>query len=212
MNSSTYRLILLMIAWGCAASLAGYFQLLAHLPPGVVPLLIAGLTVSFSVALRRVASFRATIAMLGVRGQVAPHLVRFIGVAFLWLHAQGRLPAEFAYRAGWGDIATAAGAVALLAWPDGVGFRRALFAWNIFGALDLFVAVGTGGWLNVVRPGSMIEIARFPLTLVPLWLVPVMLSGHLLMLQGRPSPAIRVQGFPVKTPGGVRRNVIGTET
>ncbi len=211
MNSSVYRLMLLMIAWGCAASLAGYFQLLAHLPPSVVPLLVAGLSVSFSVALRRASSLRSAVATLGVRGLVAPHVVRFLGVTFLWLHAQGRLPAEFAHRAGWGDIATAAGAVALLVWPNGSGFRRALFAWNIFGALDLLVAVGTAGWLNVVRPGSMLEVAKFPLTLVPLWLVPVMLSGHLLMLQ-RAVAGDADDGLSVKTPTAAGRHMIGTKT
>ncbi len=68
--------------------------------------------------------------------------------------------------------------------PEGVGFRRALFGWNILGALDLLVAVGTAGWLNVVRPGSMIELSLLPLTLVPLWIVPVLLSTHLVMLPG----------------------------
>lgn len=87
-------------------------------------------------------------------------------------------------RAGWGDVATAIGAIVLVAWPAGKGFDRALFAWNVFGALDLFVAVGTAGWLNLIHPGAMSEIARFPLTLVPLWLVPVMLTTHFLMLTG----------------------------
>lgn len=211
MNSSVYRLMLLMIAWGAAASLAGYFQLLAHLSPRVVPLLIAGLSVSFSVALRRASWLRSAVASLGVRGLIAPHLGRFLGVAFLWLHAQGRLPAEFAHRAGWGDIATAAGAVILLVLPDGVGFRRALLAWNIFGALDLLVAVGTAGWLNVVRPGSMFEIAKFPLTLVPLWLVPVFLSGHLLMLQQAiAGDAAAKRSMKVGPAAG--RHLIGTKT
>ncbi|MEO5959525.1 MAG: hypothetical protein ABIR80_10435, partial [Opitutaceae bacterium] len=105
---------------------------------------------------------------------------------FLWLHTQGRLPAEFAHRAGWGDIVAAAGALALLGVRERERpwFRRALVTWNIFGAADLLMAVGTGGWLNTVRPGSMIELASLPLTLVPLFLVPVMLASHVFLLRG----------------------------
>ena len=183
MNSSLYRLFGLMALWGVMASLAGYFKLFIHLPAFAVPVLVAALTVAFSLALRRVDWLRKATATLGARGLVAPHVVRFVGGLFLWLQAQGRLPAEFAQAAGWGDIAVAVGAVALLVWPERRGFQRALVSWNVLGALDLLIAIGIGGWLNVVCPGSMIELAGFPLTLVPLWLVPILLSSHLLMLQ-----------------------------
>ena len=46
---------------------------------------------------------------------VAAHAVRVLGIFFLILHAQGRLPAPFAPTAGWGDIVI--GATALpVAW------------------------------------------------------------------------------------------------
>jgi hypothetical protein len=184
MKTSVSRLVFLLLAWGVAASLAGAFELFLHIPPWVVPLLVAGLTVGFSVAVRRVEWMRQAVDALSVRAVLAAHLVRFVGIYFLWLHAQGRLPVEFAMRAGWGDIVAAVGALGLLFWPEGAGFRRALLAWNIFGAADLLVALGTGGWLNVVRPGSMIELAGLPLTLVPLWLVPVLLTSHLYLIEG----------------------------
>jgi hypothetical protein len=183
MNSSLYRLFGLMALWGVAASFAGYFELFIHLPTFAVPVLVAALTVAFSLALRRVGWLRDATATLGARGLMAPHVVRFVGGSFLWLQAQGRLPAEFAQAAGWGDIAVAVGAMVLIVWPEGRGFQRALIVWNVLGALDLLIAIGIGGWLNATRPSSMIEMAGFPLTLVPLWLVPVLLSSHLLMLQ-----------------------------
>ena len=183
MNSSHYRLVLLLLLWGAVAVLAGALKLLVHLPGPLVPLLVAGLTIGFSLSIARVASLRDAVAALSVRTILAAHLVRFVGFYFLWLHAEGRLPVEFAQRAGWGVIAAAAGALALLFWPEGKGFRRTLFWWNIIGAADLLFAVGTGGWLNLTRPGSMIELAGLPLTLVPLWLVPVLLSSHLYLLR-----------------------------
>ena len=183
MNSPLTRLVLLLLLWGGAAVLAGAFELLVHVPPPVVPLLIVSLTVAFSVGLARVGWLRDAAAALSVRTILAAHLVRFIGIYFLWLHTQGRLPAEFAQRAGWGDIAAALGALVLLLWPEGAGFRRALFWWNLFAAADLFLAVGTAGWLTLTRPGSMVEITELPLTLIPLWAVPVLLSSHILLVR-----------------------------
>jgi hypothetical protein len=183
MKTPLRTFIFLLLFWGSAAAVAGWFKLFSYLPPRVIPVVVAGLTIGLSLAITRVEWLRRVVSGLSVRTIVAAHLVRFLGAYFLWLHAQGRLPAEFANRAGWGDLLAAAGAVALLFWPEGAGFRRALFWWNIFGALDLLVAVGTGGWLNITRPGSMIELSGLPLTLVPLWIVPVLLASHLYLLR-----------------------------
>ncbi len=183
MKTPVQKLLLLLAIWGLLATVAGAWHLLAHLPPVGAQLLIAGLALGFSVALARVGWLRAAVAALSVRTVLAAHLVRFIGIYFLWLHAQGRLPVEFAQRAGWGDIVAAGAALGLLFWPEGAGFRRALVAWNLFAAADLLVAVGTADWLNFVRPGSMVEITELPLTLIPLWAVPVLLSSHILLLR-----------------------------
>ena len=45
------------------------------------------------------------------------------------------------------------------------------------------MAVGTAAWLTLTRPGSMVEITELPLTLIPLWAVPVLLSSHILLLR-----------------------------
>ena len=183
MKNPVNRLLLLLLAWGLAATAAGAGHLLAHLPPVAVQLLIAGLTVGFSVALARLGWLETAAGRLSVRAILTVHLIRFIGIYFLWLHARGRMPVEFAQRAGWGDIAAAGAALGLLFWPEGPGFRRALFWWNLLGAADLFLAVGTAGWLNVTRPGSMVELTELPLTLIPLWAVPVLLSSHIYLVR-----------------------------
>jgi hypothetical protein len=179
MKTPAQKLLLLLVVWGIAATVAGSFHLLSHLPVAGGPLLIGGLTAGFSLALARVGWLKAAAAALTIRTMLTLHLGRFIGLYFLWLQAQGRLPVEFAQRAGGGDILAAAGALGLLFWPEGAGFRRALGWWNLFGAADLLLAVGTAGWLNLTRPGSMVEITQLPLTLVPLWAVPVLLSSHI---------------------------------
>ncbi len=183
MKSPTHRLLLLLFCWGGAAFVFGAFKLLTFLFSPAVPMLIASLTVGFSVGIWRITWLRSAVEALSIRIILSAHLVRFIGFYFLWLHAQGRLPVEFAQRAGWGDIVAASGALALLFWPEGAGFKRGLFWWNLIGATDLLFAVGTGGWLNSSRPGSMRELAELPLVLVPLWLVPVLLSSHLYLIR-----------------------------
>lgn len=69
-----------------------------------------------------------------------------LGVSFLVLHTQGRLPASFALTAGWGDIAIGVTAP-LVAWliaTRGTQARRPLLMWNTLGLLDLIVAVTLG--------------------------------------------------------------------
>lgn len=183
MKPSVVRLVTLLLVWGLLTAVAGYFHFIAHVPSGVVPVLVFGLSVTLSFAAARVPWLQDAIVAIGLRRLLALHLIRFVGAYFLWLNAQGRLPIEFATRAGWGDIAAALGAVVLLFWPQSPSFRPALLIWNTIAMLDLFVAVGTAGWLNVVRPGSMAEIAGLPLTLVPLFFVPVLMASHVVIFR-----------------------------
>jgi hypothetical protein len=182
-TSSLPRFFLLLAVWGLAAAAAGSVHLLFRLPPYAVPVLIASLTIGFALAVSRVGWISETVRKISMRQLLAVHVLRFVGFYFLWLYAQGRLPAEFAHRAGWGDVIAAAGALVLLFWPEGPGFRRALWLWNVIGLADLFVAVGTAGWLNLTRPGSMIEVAGLPLTLVPLWGVPMLMVSHFVIFR-----------------------------
>jgi hypothetical protein len=183
MKSSVRRLAFLLLFWGAAAAIAGSVGLIAHLPALIVPLCVFGLSVALSFAAARVRWLQDAIASIGLRTLLAVHLIRFIGAYFIWLYTQGRLPLEFAMRAGWGDIVAAAGAAVLLAWPRSPSFKPALLVWNIIAMLDLLVAVGTAGWLNITRPGSMAEIAGFPLALVPLFFVPVLMASHVVIFR-----------------------------
>jgi len=188
MKTSPLPLLLLLALWGAAVTAAGSVHLLAHLPPFMLPVLVACLTAAFGRAVTRRGAVREALAGLSLRQILAANVLRFIGFYFLWLNLQGRLPKEFADRAGWGDIVAAAGALLLLFLPDGPFFRRALRVWNLLGLADLIVAVGTAGWLNITRPGSMIQVFGLPLVLVPLWLVPIYLIGHFIVFRrlGRP--------------------------
>jgi hypothetical protein len=179
------RFMVLVAAWGAAASVAGAPHALARVPPQAVPFAIAGATAAFTVGILGTGWLNAGMRSLGLRGILAVHLTRFIGLYFLWLHAQGRLPREFAERAGWGDVVAASGAAILLLLPRVRGFREAVLAWNVVGLADLVLAVATATWLNITRPGSMAEIATLPLALIPLWLVPMLVASHVFLMRAK---------------------------
>jgi hypothetical protein len=118
---------------------------------------------------------------------IAANTVRIIGVFFLLLHAQNRLPAPFAPVAGWGDILVGATApyVAWLVATRGADVQRTVLSWNIIGLADLIMAIGLGivsspGPLNLIvaTPGSGI-MTTLPWLLIPAFLVPMLMGTHL---------------------------------
>ena len=147
---------------------------------------IALLIIRLSPAVQRVLAATSVPAIIGVQ------LYRAIGVVFVILLAQGQLPAHFALPAGWGDIAVGLSApLVALAVRRGVGAGRTLgVAWNVFGLLDLVVAVGMGSGLlaPLLRPdlGSGVTGAPamgvFPMILVPMFAVPISVLLHLIAL------------------------------
>lgn len=89
--------------------------------------------------------------------------------------------------AAWGDIVTAVVAIPAvwLAARTSIDRDRLIGAWNIFGALDLFVAVGLA---TLSTPGSPLQIIQtavgpaamqqLPWALIPTVLVPYWLIAH----------------------------------
>jgi hypothetical protein len=142
-------------------------------------------------------AFRALIIGADLRLLTATQAWRAGGLGFLALYAHGVLPGLFAWPAGLGDIAIGVTApwVALLL------VRRPTFvaspkfvAWNLFGILDLVVAVSTGalssgfvfGLTGKVTTGPM---AQLPLVLIPAYFVPLFIMFHHGALSGATYPA-----------------------
>jgi hypothetical protein len=113
---------------------------------------------------------------------------RLVGIVFLVLMAYGQMPALWALPAGIGDIivgATAFWVASRVHMANGI--RRAII-FNLFGLVDLVVAVGLGvmtsrGPLQVFQTTPTSELAtRFPLVLVPTFLVPLAFMLHIVSL------------------------------
>jgi hypothetical protein len=177
------------IIWLAVATAVGLTGVLGLVRVG--PQLVAlTLTVVAIYVSSRVAVVRESVDALPLQALIGIHAVRFIGIAFLMLAARGELSPIFAERAGWGDVAAATIAVVLLL----IGLvttvpRGVLLAWNVFGILDLLVAVGTAGFV-VARgdvPG-MRPLLSLPLILVPIFLVPLLFATHVALFRRLRAP------------------------
>jgi hypothetical protein len=128
---------------------------------------------------------KSGLAAMPVWGLVALNSTRILGVSFLVLHAQDRLPAAFALVAGWGDIAIGLAAipVAYLAYSNLAGNRGLILGWNILGLLDLIAAVGLGITASLAAHPSIGTgtgtMTLLPWLLIPGFLVPLLATTHI---------------------------------
>lgn len=178
MNNNTYNAAVLI--WFILACIAGYTGALSKVLP---PLIIFGIVALLVVASFFVQSFRSWVCSISLSSLVAIHLTRFVGFYFLYLYGKGLLPYEFAVYGGWGDIAVAALALILLIlFAENVVKRKAyFFLWNMFGLIDILFVVGTAAKLYFASPESMSELTHLPLSLLPTFLVPIIIYSHLVI-------------------------------
>jgi hypothetical protein len=158
----------------------------------LIPLFALGATIVLLTAVGTSPALRRTLGAVSLPAVHGIQLYRAIGATFLVLLALGQLPAHFALPAGWGDVAVglAAPLVALALARRVAGSRALAAGWNVFGLLDLVVAVGMGtGYLApLLAPelGAQVPPAAamgvFPMVLVPTFAVPVSVMLHLLGL------------------------------
>jgi hypothetical protein len=155
---------------------------LSQLQPPVPQLVILGLTVALILLGVALPGFRAWLATWNLRQLIAFHITRFVGIYFLILYGQGALPYDFAVPAGWGDIAVATAALVLVLFtPDLTSHRAWVLVWNVVGFLDIGYAVLTVTRLALADPQSVINLLRLPLSIVPTFLVPIIIASHVLI-------------------------------
>jgi len=178
--------VLAATVWLILALAAGATGFFLRLPFPGPQLIILGLVVLTLVAGLVPSRLRAWIDAIPLRVLVGVNATRFIGITFLVLAAQGQMNQTFADRAGWGDIATAILAIALVVtWAPITPARRLLYhAWNAFGFLDLVVAVGTATAVTLSGATPGVErVLTLPLSIVPTFLVPLFLANHVFIFR-----------------------------
>lgn len=183
MTAST-RAFIVLVLWFSGLLGLGVAGLLERPAPPFVPLGLAIATALLVLARSRRPELRAWLDALDVRVLVAFHILRApIGLWFLVMYAEGRLPGELALRAGWGDIAT--GLLALAVLPLQLVRRRdraLLWAWNAFGLADIAMVVLTAQGILLFGDAAQLAGALgMPFLLLPWFVVPLVIATHLLV-------------------------------
>jgi hypothetical protein len=177
-------------AWVGLATYASAEGALAYAPEQPIPLVAVFFALPLAATATLCISYqRLRNALLAIPTSLLIGLnsMRVLGVLFLGLAAVGRLSGPFPYSAGLGDIITGviAARLALALARGRSGLDASIRAWNIFGALDLFAAVGfgltsaEGSPLRIFHVGAgSAAMQHLPFSLVPTVLVPFYLITH----------------------------------
>jgi len=155
---------------------------LAHVPEHIsIPypqVLIAVLTLLFFFALLLSGGLRHWVRTLDLHALTVFHIWRIIpGIAFIMLHNRRMLAGGFAVPAGWGDIAV--GVTAPLVAAFLIERRASLLLWHILAMLDLVMAVAIAAGFGLALPNWLEALRHFPLSLLPLFAVPLTLQVHI---------------------------------
>ncbi|HEY2477046.1 MAG TPA: hypothetical protein VGI19_19855 [Candidatus Cybelea sp.] len=147
----------------------------------LLPLVAAGFAGAF-------ATSRAAMMAIPAPLIIAVNVLRVLGIFMLLAALDGRMSGPFPWSAGIGDIITGVLAlpVARIAARNPRDLR--VLEWNIFGALDLVLAVTLGITSNNGSPLQLFHVGigasamtTLPWALIPMVLVPTYLIGHALV-------------------------------
>lgn len=186
--------ILTGVAWLALASALGMAGLVQKLPMPLPQVVIFVLTNLLLLLFWRVPAFQTWAMRESLRVLVLIHVTRFVGIAFLVLHRRGEMAGAFAVPAGWGDIFVAVTALLVCLVPPGKPGLKFYLVWNVIGFLDILMVVFNAARLGMTDPNALAPLVRFPLSLLPTFLVPVIIATHILiffrlLVPGNPSPA-----------------------
>jgi hypothetical protein len=175
----TVRVVIILLIWCVLAALLGAIGLFASLHPPFPQVILFGLVALLLIAYGSSSEFRGWLSSVPLAWLVSVHVVRFVGFYFLWLHEHGQLPFAFAVLGGWGDIVVATLALVLLVLRPR---SRAIYhIWNTLGLADILFVVITATRLALADPASMATLLRLPLSLLPTFIVPLIIFTHVVI-------------------------------
>jgi hypothetical protein len=175
------RVMIVLLIWCVSAALLGALGVLASVRPPVPQVILFGLVALLLIAYGLSSEFRRWLSLIPLEWLVSIHLVRFVGFYFLWLYEQQQLPYAFAVLGGWGDIVVATLALVLLLLRP--GSRMIYHVWNTLGFVDILFVVSTATKLALADPMSMAALLRFPLSLLPTFIVPLIIFTHVVIFR-----------------------------
>ena len=181
-NRSSAPFLLAMVVWLALACVLGASGFVASLVPPQPQIMIVVLTLALLFSGWLHPGLRAWLAHVNLRGFIAFHITRFVGVVFLMMSARGTLSPAWALPAGWGDIAVATGALLLALFLRQPDTRPDLVRlWNLIGLIDIVGVVATAARIAMRDPAAMAPLLRFPMSLVLTFVVPIIIASHIWM-------------------------------
>ena len=125
---------------------------------------------------------RVWVLNIDLRWLALFHLTRlFAGIYFLLLCQRGQLPCAFAIPAGWGDIVIAILALAVVGAIRTNFAKKLLLVWNTIGLIDIIFVVFSALQFGLRDWQSMHAFRELPLSLLPTFLVPLIIVSHVLI-------------------------------
>lgn len=175
--------LMLLSIWGMVALSIGASGLMRQTTPLAIPAIVVLGSIGALLACYLSAPLRHWARTVSLHALLAVHLVRFVGIYFLYLHGRGQLPFEFGVIGGVGDIVVAATSIAV-AWINrqpSHSARRILRIWNIAGLFDMALVVMIAGRYLHLAPEAIVPLRSLPLVLLPLYFVPLIIASHFLI-------------------------------
>jgi len=182
-SGSQNKVLAAIILWYALAIFAGGSGLTLRMAPPLPQIVLFGLVVLLLLLYWLSQSLRQWVLSVNIKLLVAVHLTRFVGFYFLFLYSRGQLPYDFAVLGGWGDIIVASIALLIILLAPLVGKSGWLvyFVWNLIGLVDILFVVATATRLTIADPQSMSELLKLPLSLLPTFLVPILIFTHIII-------------------------------
>jgi hypothetical protein len=171
---------LILLGWLCfAVGLASWFH---NVSAYVVAATVWTLTALVLLGCWKITPVKVWALNINLRWLVLFHVTRLLAGAYLLVLCQsGQLSCGFAKPAGWGDMIVAILALAV------VGAMRAQFAktllliWNTLGLIDIIFVVSSALRFGLNDWQSMHALRELPLSLLPTFLVPLIIASHVLI-------------------------------
>jgi len=179
-DNPTRFVALVLLGWLCfATGLSGWFR---NATAPAVALTVSTLTALALLACWKIASIRVWALSIDLRWLVLFHLTRlFAGAYFLVLCQLGQLPCAFARSAGWGDIIVAILALGAVSALRNKFAKVPLLIWNTIGLIDIIFVVFSALRFGLKDWQSMHALRELPLSLLPTFLVPLIIASHVLI-------------------------------
>jgi hypothetical protein len=179
---SIFGFYIIYLAYISILSLKGVFYIYS-IPPKIVVFAAIPLAVILFGIVGNTRLFKKLLRSITLESLIAVHVFRLLGVFFIILYFYHLLPARFAFSAGMGDIITALFAlpVAKMVSKGKSWSIKAVYAWNIFGILDILTALVIAV-ITAIKSITTVEHGDLQMTIFPFVWFPAFAPATILFL------------------------------